>query len=155
METKVNIYIGADHRGFFHKKKIIKILQNLSYSVNDMGTETSKESSDYPVIAYKVATRVAEDKGSRGILVCMTGIGQSIAANKVKGAYAALCYNVAAARFSRLHNNANILVLSAKFVPAKMLPKIIKMWLTTDFEGGRHERRFHQIQDIEQGRLLK
>ena len=88
------------------------------------------------------------------MLVCMSGIGQAIAANKVSGAYAALCYNATAAKLSRLHNNANILVLGAKFVKAKDVPRIIKTWLTTDFEGGRHQRRFNQIKKLEQGKKL-
>jgi len=148
-ENKLKIFIGADHRGYSYKEKIIKILKNLHYLVEDLGAYDDKMSCDYPQIAYKVAKRVAGSKSARGILVCMSGIGQAIAANKVRGAYAALCYNATSAKLSRAHNNANILVLSAKFVKASQLKKIIAVWLTTGFEGGRHERRVRQIRDIE------
>ena len=145
----MKIYIGADHRGYLFKEKIIKILRSLHYSVEDLGTHDDKTSCDYPEIAYKVAKRTAGSKSARGLLVCMSGIGQTIAANKVPGAYAALCYNAASAQLSRAHNNANILVLSAKFVKPSQLKKIITIWLRTEFEGGRHERRVKQIKDIE------
>ena len=151
----MKIFIGADHRGFDFKKKIIDILQAQKYDVLDLGTYNSAESYDYPKAAYDVATRVVKTKESRGILVCMSGIGQAIAANKVKGAYAALCHNVESAVLSRQHNNANILVLSAKFINARQLNEIVNKWLTSEFEGGRHLRRFKQIQQIEKGIPLK
>lgn len=147
----MKVFIGADHRGFDFKAKIVNILNDLGYEVIDMGTDNSEESCDYPKFAYKVATSVVETTDSRGILVCMSGIGQSIAANKVKGAYAALCYNVESAKFSRLHNNANILVLGAKSVKQDELSSILDTWLSTEFEGGRHERRFDMIKKMEQG----
>ncbi len=150
----MQIYIGADHRGFQFKKKIIDILKSLGHEVVDCGTQDDQESCDYPLIAYKVGTHVAKEADSRGLLVCMSGIGQSIAANKVDGVYAALCYNAEAAQLSREHNNANVLVLSAKFVQSDELEKILDVWLKTSFEGGRHERRFNQIKDIEQGKAL-
>ena len=148
----MKIYIGADHRGVEFKTKIIKILKSLGYDVSDEGTNDPDQSCDYPHIAYKVATKVAHSKKDRGMLVCMSGIGQAIVANKVKGAYAALCYNTQAAKLSRQHNNANILVLSSKFINPKNLKNIIRVWLSTDFEGGRHQRRINQIKSIEQGR---
>jgi ribose 5-phosphate isomerase B len=147
----MKIYIGADHRGYHFKKKIQKILKDQGYDVLDVGTFDSTESCDYPHIAYKVASKVAQLRTSRGILVCMSGIGQAVAANKVRGAYAALCYNAASAALSRKHNNANILVLGAKFVKMKDLEKILKIWLSTKFEGGRHQRRVNQIRSIEKG----
>ena len=149
----MKIYIGADHRGYDFKKKIISLLAKQGLTVEDLGTDTSQEPCDYPKIAYEVAQAVAKHKDSKGILVCMSGIGQSIAANKVKGAYAALCYNAEAAALSRQHNNANILVLSAKFVKSSELSKILKNWLGAKFEGGRHLRRFKQIQHIEKGQM--
>lgn len=143
------IYIGADHRGYNLKKKTIGILEALRYQVIDVGTFSADQPCDYPQISYEVAKRVANEKGSRGILICMTGIGHTIAANKVPGAYAALCYNKKAALLSRQHNNANILVLGSKFVPPKKMPEIIKAWLKEKFEGGRHLRRVSQIKEIE------
>jgi RpiB/LacA/LacB family sugar-phosphate isomerase len=143
------IYIGADHRGFPLKDRIVKLLGCRGYTVEDMGTFNETQACDYPQVAQKVAKAVAKARGSRGILVCMSGIGQAIAANKVRGVYAALCYNAEVAALSRQHNNANILVLGAKFVKAKEIPRILAAWLTAEFEGGRHHRRFKQIQKIE------
>ncbi|PIW60368.1 MAG: hypothetical protein COW13_03840, partial [Candidatus Omnitrophica bacterium CG12_big_fil_rev_8_21_14_0_65_50_5] len=125
----MNVYIGADHRGFEYKKTIIAALKKTGHVVVDLGTH-SKEPCDYPDVAKNVGARVAKDSDSRGILVCMSGIGQTIAANKVKGVYAALCYNLEAAELSRRHNNANVLVLSSKFIPEKDLPKILDVWMT-------------------------
>lgn len=150
----MDIFIGADHRGVEFKSKIKNIVKQLGYTVKDLGTDSS-ESCDYPVIAQKVANAVVKAKEARGILVCMSGIGQSIAANKVRGINAALCYNTEAAQLSRQHNNANVLVLSAKFVKPEELEPILKIWLTTEFEGGRHERRIKLIRDIEDGKLLQ
>lgn len=142
------VFIGADHRGFELKAEIMVFLKKLGHEVIDAGSY-DVEPCDYPLIAYEVATQVARFKKGRGILVCMSGIGHSIAANKVPGAYAALCYNKEAAILSRQHNNANILVLGAKFVPHEDLFEIIKVWLATEFEGGRHLRRTKQIAAME------
>lgn len=152
-DMKLRIYIGADHRGFPLKSKIVKLLGRRGYAVKDMGTFDETNTCDYPQVARKVARAVIKTKGSRGILVCMSGIGQAIAANKVRGAYAALCYNAEAAALSRQHNNANILVLGAKFVKEKDVPEILDAWLAAEFEGGRHGRRFEQIKKIEKGSL--
>jgi len=151
----MKVYIGSDHRGYRFKEKIVHLLKAQGHQVNDLGTHDKSKSCDYPRIAYKVAMQVAKGKKDRGILVCMSGIGQAIAANKVRGAYAALCYNVSSAVLSREHNNANILVLSAKFIRQKDLEKILKIWLKTNFSGGRHLRRFNQIRKIEKGSKLK
>jgi RpiB/LacA/LacB family sugar-phosphate isomerase len=148
------IYLGADHRGVQFKEKVKKILLQLGYSFVDFGTNDETVSCDYPKVAYKVASAVAKDKKSFGILVCMSGIGQAIVANKVKGAYAALCYNSEAATLSRQHNNANVMVLSAKFIKPSHLKLMVKNFLTTDFEGGRHLRRFHQIQAVENNKKI-
>ncbi len=145
----MKIFIGADHRGFELKSKIKNILLKKGYDVEDVGTFDFAPPCDYPKISYEVARRVAQKKDSRGILVCMTGIGHAIAANKVPGAYAALCYNKKAALFSRKHNNANILVLGAKFVSPWEMFSIIDVWLRTKFAGGRHLRRVRQIKQIE------
>ncbi|HBR14437.1 MAG TPA: ribose 5-phosphate isomerase B [Candidatus Omnitrophica bacterium] len=147
----MKIYIGADHRGYDYKEKIIKILQDLKYKVTDFGVYHKEKDCDYPEIAYQVATHVASTKNSRGILICMSGIGQAMAANKVRGAYAALCHDAESALLSRQHNNANVLVLGAKFVKEKDLKDIVQIWLTTAFEGGRHRRRVNKIKKIEKG----
>ncbi len=146
---KFKIYIGADHRGFPLKDKIIKLLARRGYTVEDKGTFDETKPCDYPQVGYKVAKAVAKTKGSLGILACMSGIGQAIVANKIRGAYAALCYNAETAALSRQHNNANILVLGAKFIKEKEIPEILDAWLAAEFEGGRHARRFKQIQKIE------
>ena len=151
----MKVFIGADHRGFDYKKKIIASLARRSdLQILDVGTNTSEQSCDYPQIAYQVARQVAKNKNSRGILVCMSGNGQVIAANKIKGAYAALCINTEAAQLARGHNNANILVVGAKFTKKNELPKIIQTFLTAPFEGGRHLRRFNQIKKIEKGQKV-
>jgi len=151
----VKVFIGSDHRGFSLKKKLVECLEKNGYEVIDLGTDDKTVSCDYPKIAYKVATSVAKSKVNRGILICMSGIGQSIAANKVCGAYAALCYNAGSAVLSRQHNNSNILVLGAKTVSEINAKKIAKLWLSTEFEGGRHQRRINQIKKIEKGLKVK
>ncbi len=143
------IYIGADHRGFELKKDMTDFLSGLGHKVTDVGTHVAGTDCDYPQISVDVATGVVNNPGARGILLCMTGIGHSIAANKIPGAYAALVYNKEAAALSRQHNNSNILVLGAKFVDESLMKDIIKIWLSTEFEGGRHQRRFDQIKAIE------
>lgn len=151
----MKIFIGADHRGFDLKERIISYLKTLGHTIVDVGSYEVGEICDYPLISCKVAENVAKTKGSRGILACMTGIGHSIAANKVVGSYAALCYTKEAAVLSRAHNNANVLVLGAKFVNPEELEGIIKVWLNTEFEGGRHLRRVKQIKAIERKSLGK
>ena len=146
---KYKIYIGADHRGVGFKKKVAEFLAGLGYSVTDAGS-FNDEPCDYPAISFDVAGRVARDPDARGILICLTGVGHSIAANKVKGAYAALCHNRETAILSRQHNNANILVLGANFVKGDEMLEIIKVWLETEFEGGRHLRRVEQIKTAEE-----
>ena len=153
-ELVLKVFIGADHRGVGFKEKIKKILQQLNVPHEDVGTFDAKERCDYPVTAFKVASRVARSSQYRGILVCMSGIGQAIAANKVKGAYAALCSSAEAARLARRHNNANVLVLGSKFVKPQDIARIIKVWLSTEFEGGRHQRRVDLIKKMEQGKKI-
>ena len=145
----MKIFIGADHRGFKLKGKIIKFLEKKNYHVIDMGTNTDKTSCDYPKISKKVAQAVAQTKSSVGILACLTGIGHSMAANKIRGVRAALCYNRQAAYLSRAHNDANILIVGSKFVKEKDIFAIVTIWLKTHFEGGRHLRRVNQIKQIE------
>jgi len=145
----MKIFIGADHRGFQLKKKINTELKALGHEVVDVGTHVEDAPCDYPEISYKVGTEILRNSGSRGILLCMTGIGHSIAANKLPGIFAALVYNKEAAVLSRQHNDSNVLVLGSKFVEEKDMLEIIKIWLSTEFEGGRHQRRKEQIQHIE------
>ncbi len=128
---------------------MVEALKKLGHDVEDMGTHTEGVDCDYPEISYKVSSEVVRHPGSRGILICMTGIGHSIAANKVPGIYAALVYNKEAAALSRQHNDSNVLVLGAKFTNESEMMEIIKIWLSTAFEGGRHLRRKEQIQKIE------
>jgi RpiB/LacA/LacB family sugar-phosphate isomerase len=145
----MKIFIGGDHRGFELKAKIIAFLTKQGHKVIDDGSYEDGVMCDYPPISEKVANHVVKNKGSRGILACMTGIGHSIAANKVVGAYAALVYHKGAAALSRQHNNSNILVLGAKLTNPAEIEDIVNIWLTTKFEGGRHLRRVKEIKAIE------
>lgn len=145
----MKIFIGADHRGYQLKQDIIKLLEHLKHTVIDVGTHEEGVACDYPGLSFKVASEVVKSKNARGILICMTGIGHTIVANKVKGAYAALCYNKETATLAREHNDSNILVLGTKFVTHTELNDIIMTWLETKFEGGRHLRRVRQIKAIE------
>ena len=145
----MKIFIGADHRGYRLKNQIKEYLETQGHSVVDEGTHRDDVPCDYPQIAYQVASAVVKTKNSRGILVCMSGIGHAMAANKVPGALAALCYNKEAAVLSREHNDANILVLGARFVPSSEMSEIVDVWLKTKFAGGRHLRRVNQIRKIE------
>ncbi len=146
----MKIAIGSDHRGFKLKNSLIEFLKKKKYRVEDKGTFSS-DSCDYPVYCFRTAAAVAKKKAERGILICKTGIGSAIAANKVKGARAALVHNVKGAKFSRLHNDANILVFGADFVDVNLAKRIVSAWLSTEFEGGRHLRRVRQIKKIEEG----
>jgi RpiB/LacA/LacB family sugar-phosphate isomerase len=141
----MTVFIGADHRGFVFKGRIASMLKSLGHEVVDMGTYVVEPPCDYPAVSFEVGKNVAKHKNSRGILVCLTGIGHSIAANKVPGVYAALCYTTEAAELSRRHNNANVLVVGSNFVSENTLMDIVKVWLATPFDGGRHLRRFKQI----------
>lgn len=145
----MKIFVGADHRGYRLKAKIIKLLSSKGYEVIDGGSFSDKP-CDYPAISYRIARAVVSSPQARGILICMSGIGHTIAANKVPGAYAALCYNKKAAQLSREHNNSNILVLGAKFVTWAQMQAIIRTWLKTDFsKEARHARRLRQIKAME------
>lgn len=148
MMNVTTVFIGADHRGFGLKGKIIKFLKSRKLMAIDVGT-FSPDSCDYPLIAFKLGKNVVSSRNGRGILICKTGIGDSIAANKVKGVRAALCYNPKAARLSREHNDSNVLVLGSDFVKEKDARNIINIWLKTEFEGGRHLRRVNQIKKFE------
>ena len=148
------IAIGSDHGPSFPMKEALKPhLEELGFSPLDCGTFTP-DSVDYPDIAYAVAKQVANGAAWRGIIIDGAGIGSCIAANKVPGIRAALCYNEAMAHNSREHNNANVLTLGAGMIGLNLAQKIVTNWLNTDFAGGRHERRVNKITEIEQ-RFLK
>lgn len=142
------ILIGSDHGGFALKEKLKPYLIKKGFQVRDLGTY-SGEACDYPDVAYNLAKEVSQEKYSRGILICKSGIGNSIVANRFSRVRAALCYNIRAARLSREHNDSNILVLGALFVNEISAKKILAVWLNTQFAGGRHKRRLNQVRDIE------
>jgi ribose 5-phosphate isomerase B len=141
----MKIALAADHAGYEAKEKLKKTLDELGAEYTDMGTN-SADSVDYPDYARKVGEAVAGGEFDRGILVCGSGTGMAIAANKVHGVRAAVAWNEEIARLSRQHNNANVLSLAARFTPAEEEANIVKAWLQTDFEGGRHERRVEKIE---------
>lgn len=145
---KKNIVIGSDHGGFPLKEKLKAFLLKKGYRAKDLGC-FNQEPCDYPKYAYAVAHAVSLGNFSKGILICKSGIGNSIVANKLKNVRAALCYNLKAAKLSRKHNDANILVLGALFVNETLAKRMMLAWLHTEFEGGRHLRRVKQIHTIE------
>lgn len=141
------IAIGSDHAGFKLKEQIKSFLKELKYKYKDFGVHTDKISSDYPDVAFKVAKYVSGGESKYGILICGTGIGMSIAANKVKGIRAALCYNKKTAELSKAHNNANILTLGARILSVNQAKEIVKEWLKTPFsKESRHIRRIKKIE---------
>ncbi len=143
----MKIAIGADHGGIRLKEEMKKFLASEGYQTIDMGTNTT-ESCDYPVFAYKVAKAVSDKKVDVGLLICKSGNGMAIAANKLPRVRAAICYDRSVALLSRQHNDANILVLGSEHLFDE--PEgIVKAWLGANFEGGRHKRRVDQISDIE------
>ena len=144
----MRIAIGSDHRGFNLKQLVIRLVTEAGHSYKDFGCYTCNP-VDYPDIAVKVAEAVVKGDFDYGILVCGTGIGMCIAANKVKGIRAAQCHNVFSARRARQHNDANICCLAAEEGKARV-PAIVETFLTTDFEGGRHQGRLNKIREIEE-----
>lgn len=142
------IAIASDHAGFNLKEKLKSYLAENSFSVKDLGP-SSCERCDYPKFAFVLAKEISDGNIKSGILICKSGIGNSIVANKLPRVRAALCYNVTAARLSRQHNDSNVLVLGSAFVNAALAKRIVSVWLNTKFEGGRHRRRLNQIKEIE------
>lgn len=147
----MNIAIGSDHRGFEAKQRIRALLESLSHCVHDCGC-ASKEAADYPDAAFAVASDVAEGRAERGILFCGSGIGMSISANKVAGIRAALCHDELTAQMARRHNDANVLCLPADLVGDALMQNIVRVWLSAEFEGGRHQRRVQKVVDYERNR---
>ena len=144
----MKIAIGSDHAGFELKKRIKDFLDARGTRWEDLGTD-SADSTDYPDYAFPVAEAVARGEFDRGILICGTGIGMSIVANKVRGIRAALCTSPAMAEFSRRHNDANILTLGGRILSPKEAMEIVETWLGTTFEGNRHARRVGKIRSYE------
>ena len=147
------IVLGADHGGFELKNIIKKHLEGKGYEVIDVGTN-APDSCDYPVFASKACARVLNGEADLGILVCGTGIGMSIAANKHKGIRAACCSDTFSARLTRLHNNANFLCIGARVVGQGLALDLVDNFLCAEFEGDRHTKRLSLIEDIENGKIL-
>jgi ribose 5-phosphate isomerase B len=144
----MKIAVGSDHRGFEVKRRVVALLQQLGHEVDDVGT-TGKESVDYPDFAFQVGMAVSEGRAERGILICGSGIGMCIAANKVKGVRAAPCHDSITAEMSRRHNDSNVLCLSADLLGEELIDRMVRIWLETPFEGGRHARRVDKISHFE------
>lgn len=149
---RLNIAIGSDHGGYVLKEEIKLWLTEKGYKFEDFGTH-SLDSCDYPEVAYKVAKAVAEGHNSKGILICGTGIGVSIAANKVPGIRAALCHDTFSAKASREHNDANILTMGERVIGRGLALEILAAWLGASFMGGRHQRRVDLIGSIEKDNM--
>ncbi len=144
----MKVAIGSDHRGIEQRKMIAAAIEKSGHTVVDMGTHTD-EPCDYPDIAAVVARRVACGDVDRAVLTCGTGIGVSIAANKIKGIRAAVCHDTHTIRLSRNHNDANILCLSAETLSPVEIDELVALWLSEPFEGGRHQRRIDKIAKLE------
>ncbi len=144
----MKIAIASDHAGFELKEKIKEYLKELNYKYKDFGTD-NKESVDYPDYAQKVAESVAKKESDRGILICGSGIGMCMVANKIPEIRAALCHDVETAKLSREHNDANILTFGARMIDENTAKEMVKVWLNTEFLGDRHLRRVNKIKDIE------
>ncbi|MGQ9649090.1 MAG: ribose 5-phosphate isomerase B [Phycisphaerae bacterium] len=144
----MKVAIGSDHRGYAAKEKIKSMLASKGYEVMDMGTD-SPASCDYPDIAYPTCKMVTSGNADLGILLCGTGIGMSISANKVHGIRAACCHDELTAEMARRHNNANVLCLPADLIGEELMRRIVDVYLNTGFEGGRHERRLRRIAEYE------
>lgn len=145
----MKVAIGADHGGYRLKEMIKGLLEEMGIEYRDFGTD-STDSVDYPDFARPVARAVAENKFDRGILICGTGIGMCIAANKVRGVRAALCHDLFSARFTREHNDSNVLTMGERVIGPGLAGEIVRTWLNTEFAGGRHERRVKKVIEMEE-----
>lgn len=144
----MKIAIGSDHRGYSTKEKIREMLASKGHEVLDFGTG-APAGCDYPDLAYPTCKAITQGQAEMGILLCGSGIGMSISANKVRGIRAALCHDELTAEMSRRHNNANVLCLPADLVGEELTRRIVEVWLRTPFEGGRHDRRVRKIGEYE------
>jgi ribose 5-phosphate isomerase B len=147
----MKIAVGSDHRGFNAKQLIKAIVSQMGHECVDVGTDSATP-VDYPDLAYLAAKSVSEKQTDRAILICATGLGMSIAANKVHGVRAALCHDELSAHIARDHNDTNVLCLSGDQIGEVLLRKIVETWVATEFSGGRHQRRVNKITAIEEGR---
>jgi len=147
-ETKPIVAVACDHAAVSAKRVVIDALDSLGCEVCDFGADGT-ESVDYPDYAVKVGEAVSSGEAARGILLCGTGIGMAIAANKVSGVRAALVHDVTTARMSRLHNDANVLVLGGGMLGDRVIREIVATWMVTEFEGGRHQRRVDKINALD------
>jgi ribose 5-phosphate isomerase B len=150
----MKIAIASDHAGYEGKERLKPVLDELGIQYEDLGT-VSEASVDYPDYARKVAAQVAQGNVEQGMLVCGSGTGMAIAANKVPGVRAAVAWNEEIATLAREHNDANILALGARVTPAEELPKIVKAWFAAKYDGGLHERRVEKIREIEKDESRK
>lgn len=148
----MKIAIASDHAGYAEKEQLKPLLKELGIQFEDLGT-VSPESVDYPDYARKVGEEVARGHVDQGLLVCGSGTGMAIAANKVPGVRAAVAWNEEVARLAREHNDANVLSLGARVTPPEELPKIVRAWFAAKFDGGRHSRRVEKIREIEEEEL--
>lgn len=144
----MKLLVACDHAGFKLKEQLKPYLKRRGLQIEDLGTY-SEERCDYPLLAAALARRISAQKAARGMLICHTGIGNSIVANRFPGVRASLCYNLKAARLTREHNDSNLLVLGAAFTGAALAKKITRVWLETKFSGGRHKRRLKLLERIE------
>ena len=146
----MRIAVGCDHRGVHVRERVLELLRNFQQEVVDMGVKDRQE-VDYPDIAAAVAAQVSRGEVDRGVLICGTGLGMCIVANKFPGVRAAPCHDDLTAEMSRRHNDLNVLCLSADMLGEKLIDRMVEIWLKTDFEGGRHARRVDKIAEIERG----
>ncbi len=144
----MRIAVGTDHRGYHIRSKLVDLLERLGHEVDDVGT-FSEGAVDYPDVAAQVAQKVSHGEVDRGVLVCGTGLGMAIAANKFHGVRAAPCHDDLTAEMSRRHNDSNILCLSSDLLGERLIDRMVELWLSTPFEGGRHARRIEKIDEIE------
>jgi ribose 5-phosphate isomerase B len=146
----MRIAIGNDHRGYVVKEKLIRVLEQLGHEVEDDGTDSGRP-VDYPDIAGVVGCKVAKGNAQRGILICGTGVGMCIAANKIPGIRAAACHDELTAEIIRRHNDTNVLCLAADMLGGREFDRMVQVWLDTPFDGGRHARRLEKIAEMERG----
>ena len=143
----MKVIIGCDHAGFSLKTQLKSLLEKMGHTVEDAGCQ-SEDSVDYPVYGKAVATGVAKGEFAKGILICGSGLGMSMIANRFPGVRAALCNDLYSAVLSRRHNDANLLVMGGRLIGRDLAEEIVRTWLNTEFDGGRHERRIAQLDEI-------
>jgi ribose 5-phosphate isomerase B len=144
----MKIALASDHAGYEEKEKLKPLLEEMGVQIHDLGT-VSEESVDYPDYAARVAKEVASGEADQGLLVCGSGAGMAIAANKVPGIRAAVAWSEETAKLAREHNDANVLAVGARTTPVEIIPNIVRIFITTPFDGGRHSRRVEKIRELE------